>query len=115
MNYKDCFKEGKEIVLATSSKDGVPNANIVISLGFVDNKLLVADCQMKTTIENLKDNPNICVISGYFKIKGKVEIFNSGKYFDMCVKKDSNYKVKNALLITIEESFDLDKCQKIEN
>ena len=29
-------------VSATSSKNGVPNANIVISLGFVDDKLLVA-------------------------------------------------------------------------
>ena len=32
MNWKDNFKEGKEIILATSSKIGIPNANIVVSL-----------------------------------------------------------------------------------
>jgi len=115
MDYKNNFEKGKEIILSTSSKDGKPNANIVVSLGLIDDKLLVADCQMETTIENLKNNPSICVVGGYFKIKGKVEILNNGKYFDMCIKKNSSYKVKNALLITIEEVFDLDKCQKVEN
>ena len=54
MNWKENFKEGKELILATSSKDNLPNANIVISLGFIGDKLLIADCQMKTTIQNLK-------------------------------------------------------------
>lgn len=86
MEYKNSFKKGKEIVLATSSKSGEPNANIVMSLGFIDGKLLVADCQMVTTIENLKNNPIICVIGDYFKIKGRVTIFNRGKYFNLCLK-----------------------------
>lgn len=113
MNWKDNFKKGKEIVLATSSKEGIPNANIVISLGFVDDKLLVADCQMHTTIKNLKENPNVCVIGGYFKLKGTAEIFSSGKYFDLCVKENKDYKVKNAILISVKEVFDLDKVKKI--
>jgi predicted pyridoxine 5'-phosphate oxidase superfamily flavin-nucleotide-binding protein len=113
VNWKDNFKKGKEIVLATSSKEGIPNANIVISLGFVDDKLLVADCQMHTTIKNLKENPNVCVIGGYFKLKGTAEIFSSGKYFDLCVKENKDYKVKNAILISVKEVFDLDKVKKI--
>lgn len=56
MNWRDNFKEGKEIVLATSSTEGLPNANIVISLGFIDDKLLVANCQMKKTMKNLEEN-----------------------------------------------------------
>ena len=43
MAWKDLFKKGQELVLATSSNDGFPNANIVISLGFIDDRLLVAD------------------------------------------------------------------------
>ena len=113
MDWKNNFKEGKEIILATSSKKGVPNANVVISLGFVKDKLLVADCQMSQTIKNLKENQNICVVGGYFRIKGRVEFFSSGEYFDMCVQKSKGYSVKNAILINIEEVFDLDKTKVV--
>ena len=114
MSWKNNFKEGKEIILATSSKNGVPNANIVISLGFVDDKLLVANCQMSNTIKNLKENQNICVVGGYFRIKGKVKIFSSGKYFDLCVQKSKGYSVRDAILITINEVFDLDKVKVVQ-
>jgi len=85
-NWKQAFEKDKELVLVTASVDCRPNANIVVSLGFVDDKILIADCQMKTTIENLKENSNVCVVSGYFKIKGTAEIFSSGRYFDLCSK-----------------------------
>jgi thiamine biosynthesis protein ThiC len=113
MNWQSSFKKGKEIILSTSSRNNIPNANIVISLGFVEDKLLVADCQMKNTIKNLKNNKHICVIGGYFRIKGNVNIFSSGKYFDICVKNNANYKVKNAILITVKKIFDLDKSTNI--
>ena len=114
MTWKSSFEKGKEIVLATSSRDNIPNANIVISLGFVDDKLLVADCQMENTIRNLKENQNVCVVGGYFRVKGKAEIYSSGKYFDLCVKDNSDFKVNNAILITIDEIFDLDKAESIK-
>ena len=114
-NWKENFKEGKELILTTASEDGDPNANIVISLGFVDDKLLIADCQMKTTIDNLSKNPKACVISGYFKIKGSVEIFSAGKYFDLCVEKNKEYKVKNAILVEIKNVFDLNKVLMIND
>src|SRR3989339_1387153 len=107
MNWKDSFKEGTELILSTSSKDGSPKANIVISLGFMDNKILIANCQMKTTINNLKENPRICVISKYYRIRGSVEIFSSGKYFELCKKKNKKYNVNNAILLTVKDVFDL--------
>jgi len=113
MNWKEFFKEGKELVLATCSKDGKPNANIVISLGFVDGKLLIADCQMETTIKNLRKTKKICVVAGYYRLKGSVEIYSSGKYFDLCVQKNKEYTVKNAILVNVEEVFDLDKVKRI--
>ncbi len=113
MDWKKNFKEGKEIILATSSKD-MPNANIVISLGFFENKLLAADCQMNNTIRNLKENPNICVIGGYIRLRGKAEIFSAGKYFELCVEKSKEYKVRNAIVISIKEVFDLDKVKVIK-
>ncbi len=113
MSWKDNFKEGEEIILATCSKDGNPNANIVISLGFVDGRLLVADCQMITTIKNLKENPKICVVGGYYRLEGNVKIYSSGKYFDLCVEKNKEYKVKNAILVKVKKVFDLNKGKKI--
>jgi predicted pyridoxine 5'-phosphate oxidase superfamily flavin-nucleotide-binding protein len=117
MNWKESFQEGKELVLATSSLDGKPNANIVISLGFSGNKLTIADCSMATTIRNLKKNPKICVIGGYFKIHGIAKIFSSGECFDQCVKivatQDKTLKVKNVIVIDIKEVFDLERIEKI--
>jgi len=113
MNWKNNFKKGKELILATSSKKSNPHANIVISLGFIGNKLLVADCQMKTTIKNLKENKNICVIGGYTRLKGVAIIFSSGKYYKFCLKENKKYKVKNAILITVKKVFDLDKGKNI--
>jgi len=110
------FKERSELVLSTCSKACKPHANIVISLGFVDDKLLVADCQMVSTIKNLKENPVICVVSGYYRLRGKVEIYSDGKYFDACVQKSKGYDdsiVKHALVISVDEVFDLDKGEKI--
>ncbi|HRX63972.1 MAG TPA: pyridoxamine 5'-phosphate oxidase family protein [Candidatus Absconditabacterales bacterium] len=116
MNWKEIFGKGHELVLSTSSLDGKPNANIVISLGFFDNKLLISDAQMKQTIENLKSNKLICITAinngKYYRIKGSVEIFNSGKYFDLC-NTDKKYPAKNAILVNIEEVFDLDGVQVI--
>lgn len=111
-NYKNNFKSGREIILATVGENGHPHANIVISLGFVDNKLLVADCQMRTTIKNLQANKQICVIGGYIRIKGTVQIFTAGKYFDLAVKQSKGYQVKHAVLITSKKIFDLDNSKK---
>ena len=117
MYWKSVFKKGRELVLSTCSVQGEPNANIVISLGFHDDKLLVADAQMITTIKNLSENSKICVVAKgdglYCRIKGAVEIFNSGKYFDICKNADKKNPARNAILITVNEVFDLDKVKKI--
>ncbi len=112
INWKDKFKEGKELILSTSSLNGKPNANIVISLGLIDQKILIANCQMRTTIKNLIENKEATLLGGYYRIKGKAKLYTSGKYFDICVKKSKGYKVKTAILITIKKVTDLD-TQKV--
>jgi hypothetical protein len=115
MDWKDAFEKGQELILATCSSKAEPNANIVISLGFVDDKLLIADSQMDTTLKNLQSTKQICVISkkGYYRMKGTIEIFNSGKYFDLCNEADKQYPAKNAVLISVNEVFDLDNVKAI--
>lgn len=107
------FKQGRELVLVTCSEKADPNANIVVSLGLVDGQLLVADCQMKKTISNLKKNHKIVVIGGYYRLCGKATISTKGKYFDLCVAKSKGYTVKNAIRISIQTVFDLDQGQLI--
>jgi predicted pyridoxine 5'-phosphate oxidase superfamily flavin-nucleotide-binding protein len=113
MNWEEHFKVGKELVVATSSKKAEPNANITLSLGFVDGHLLMADSRMDTTLRNLMENDRICVVGGYFRIRGTVRLFTSGEYFDICVKKIANYRVKTAILVKINEVFDLENVKKI--
>lgn len=116
MVWKETFEKWQELVLATCSNDAVPNANIVMSLGFVDGKLLISDAQMNLTIQNLQSTSRICVVakkdSEYFRLKGSVEIFNSGKYFDLC-NTDKKYPSKHAILVNVEEVFDLDNVKKV--
>ncbi|MFA6106742.1 MAG: pyridoxamine 5'-phosphate oxidase family protein [Patescibacteria group bacterium] len=117
MSWQNVFKKGQELILSTCTAQHEPHANIVISLGFHDDKLLVADAQMTTTIKNLSENRKICVVAKsdglYYRIKGTVEIFNSGKYFNICVNADKNNPARNAILITVDEVFDLDNVIKI--
>lgn len=117
MSWQDVFQKGQELILSTCSLQCEPHANIVVSLGFYDEKLLIADAQMMTTIKNLSENKKVCVVAKrdgmYIRIKGTVEIFNSGKYFDICRDADKKYPARNAILITIDEVFDLDNVKKI--
>ncbi len=119
MDWKDAFKKGNELVLATCSADAKPNLNVVISLGFVDGKLLFADSQMDTTLKNLKSTGLISILArtdnDYYRAKGTVEIFNEGKYFEICKQADKEFPPKHAILVTIEEIFDLDKHIVLSN
>lgn len=113
MSWKDSFGKGKELVLATASKRGVPCAAVVASLGLHDGKLLVADCQMNTTRKNLDQNADVCVVSGYLRVKGTAKIETAGKFFDLAAGNDDGYEVKAAVVITIEEVFDLDEHRRL--
>ncbi len=117
MDWKSAFQKGEELVLVSCSKDAIPHANIVISLGFVDGFLLVADAQMHTTMENLMATRRVCVLSrmpkAYYRIKGSVEITSKGRYFDICSNADKNFPAKHAVLISITEVIDLDSGKSL--
>jgi predicted pyridoxine 5'-phosphate oxidase superfamily flavin-nucleotide-binding protein len=117
MSWKNVFEKRQELVLSTCSKNGTPNINVVISLGFYDNQLLIADAQMNTTIKNLEENNKICIFAKkknlYYRMRGNVKIFNSGKFFDLCVANDKQFPAKNAILVSVNEVFDLDKGKRI--
>ena len=117
MSWKNVLEERKTIVLATSSKNNQPNAIMVMSLGLIDNKLVIANCVMESTFENIRSNPDVCVVGigekEYYRVKGTASVFSSGKFFDAAVKKSSpTPPVKSAIVIDIKEVFDLEN-QKV--
>lgn len=116
MKWQDNFKEWKEIIVSTASLENNPNANIVISIWVHNWKILIANCQMTTTIKNLKSNNKVCLISWYIRVLWEVEILNSGELFDKaCENAEADGVVcKEAILITVKEVFDLSEVKIIE-
>lgn len=68
-------------------------------------------------IGKYKKNNKIVLTVGYnkeyYRLKGKAQIYSSGKYLDLAYSKSNPPMPKSALLISIKEVFDLDKQRKI--
>ena len=103
------------VFLATASPDGVPN---VVPIGFArpidKDTILIADNYMNKTRQNLEINPLISLVTKDatkcpFQFKGKVEIFESGKYFDIVTEWGENAMTKltpkAAILMKVEEIY----------
>jgi predicted pyridoxine 5'-phosphate oxidase superfamily flavin-nucleotide-binding protein len=116
------------VFLATASSDGVPN---VVPIGFArpidEETILIADNYMTKTHQNLEKNPWISLVTKDatkcpFQFKGKVEIFESGKYFDTVTEWGQNAMTKltpkAAILMKVEEIYSImpgpDAGKKIE-
>jgi len=103
------------VFLATASPDGVPN---VVPIGFArpidKDTILIADNYMNKTRQNLEINPLISLVTKDatkcpFQFKGKVELFESGKYFDIVTEWGENAMTKltpkAAILMKVEEIY----------
>jgi uncharacterized protein len=116
------------VFLATSSTDGVPN---VVPIGFArpidEETILIADNYMNKTRQNLEKNPRISLVTKDatkcpFQFKGKVEIFESGQYFETVTEWGQNAMTKltpkAAILMKVEEIYSIqpgpDAGKKIE-
>ena len=68
---------------------------------------------------NLKENNQASILitnkKDYFQIKGIVEYFDSGKWFEKVKKinEKTEYKPKGAVLMSINEIYDLNSRVKI--
>jgi predicted pyridoxine 5'-phosphate oxidase superfamily flavin-nucleotide-binding protein len=118
MLLNDELKEAIEknlVFLATASIQGVPN---VVPIGFArpidDKTILIADNYMNKTRKNLDENPKLSLIVSDantfpYQVKGTVEIFESGEYFDQVVDWAQNVMTelqpKSAILFKVEEVF----------
>ncbi len=105
------------VFLATASPDGVPN---VVPIGFArpidEDTILIADNYMNKTRQNLEKNPKISIVTKDatkcpFQFKGTVEIFESGKYFDIVTEWGQNAMTKltpkAAVLMKVDEIYSI--------
>jgi len=83
---REIFEKQQVVVLATATKNGVPNVIPITAKKILDDEtILVSDQFFSKTLANLKENPQASVtiwdnLEGY-QIKGSVAIETSGPRF----------------------------------
>lgn len=103
-------------VLATSSKDGKPNAvPIIFAWTLGEEEVLIADNFFLKTRANIEENPIASLTfwdpetrEGY-QVKGKVRVYTSGPIFEEAVSRVCSVrptlKPKAAVVIEVEEVY----------
>lgn len=101
-------------VLATSDKNGVPNAVPILFTKIMENgKLLLVDNFMKKTVANIANNPNVSVsvwkdLTGY-QFKGKATIETSGPNYEIGKKvveaKEPKLQAKGVVLVEVDSIY----------
>jgi uncharacterized pyridoxamine 5'-phosphate oxidase family protein len=88
-----------------------------MSLGFMDEKLLIGVAQMETTLKNIKTNNQICLVgwneNEFYRIEGKAKIFSSGRHLNTAIKRSKHPYPKKVVIVEIKRVFDLDKAERI--
>lgn len=91
LRMKEILEKQETIVLATATKDGVPNVVPVGAKKIIDDEtILISDQFFTKTLKNMKDNPQVAITTwdkfeGY-QIKGTVAIETSGQRFEETAK-----------------------------
>jgi len=107
--------ENNVITFSTVDKDKAPHSIAVAYVKVVDSdKVLISDNYMKETIENLKNNNNVSLLTWNenwkkdcfsFELKGTAQYFTLGKWRDEVKKIQENRgnPAKGAILVTISK------------
>jgi predicted pyridoxine 5'-phosphate oxidase superfamily flavin-nucleotide-binding protein len=117
---KEIFKMPQAAVVATATKEGLPNAVPVTMKKLLDDEtVLIADNFLNKTLENMKKNPQVAItfwdkIEGY-QLKGTVSVKTSGQVFEETAKwveeraKALNMplKAKGAVVFKIDEIYSI--------
>jgi len=115
---KETFEKVGNVILATATKDGVPNAVPIGAKKIIDDEtILISDQFLNKTLNNMKDNPQVAVTfwSGFegYQFKGTITIETSGERFEETAKwidemgKAMNFplKSKGAVIMKISEIY----------
>jgi predicted pyridoxine 5'-phosphate oxidase superfamily flavin-nucleotide-binding protein len=104
--------ENSTIAVSTINKDK-PHTIFILFPKVLDGKIIITDNYMKTTVENIKNNPNIClaffVEEKGWRINGKAKYESSGKYLDFVknLPENKGLPAKGAIVVEVEEIKEL--------
>ncbi|MBL7147379.1 MAG: pyridoxamine 5'-phosphate oxidase family protein [Nanoarchaeota archaeon] len=105
--------ENSIVALATVSLNNKPHAIAVEVNKIKDGKVVITNNYMKKTVENIKTNPNVCLVfwkgEKGWRIEGKSEYYNYGKWLEFVksLKENKGHPIKGALLIKVEKIEEL--------
>ncbi len=101
--------ERATIALASVNSKGKPHNIAIMDAKVRNEKIIISDNYMETTVENIRDNPNISLVfwekERGWRIDGKAEYHNSGKWLDFVksLKENKGFPAKGALVINTEK------------
>jgi len=109
---KEAFSTVQLFPIATASKAGEPNVTPHGMVLLIDDETIwIGDIFMRTTINNLKENPKVSIYlhgpktKGCYQIKGDVTVKSSGPEFDklneMVKSKMPSAHAKHLLVVKI--------------
>lgn len=104
--------ENSTIALSTVN-NSKPYIIFILYPKVVEDKIIITDNYMKTTVDNIKRNNNICLAffegERGWRINGKAEYHNSGKWLNFVkeLKENKGLPAKGAIIINVEEIKEL--------
>jgi predicted pyridoxine 5'-phosphate oxidase superfamily flavin-nucleotide-binding protein len=115
---KELFQNKRVIVLATASKEGIPNVVPVAMKKIIDDEtILISDQYLSKTLKNIEANPRAAITmwdktEGY-QIKGTVSIETSGPRFEETARwveersqtTNRSFRSKGALILKVTEIY----------
>jgi len=103
----------KAIVAVASVNNGKPHNIAVMYVKVKDEKIIITNNHMKTTIDNIKNNPNVSLVfwegEKGWRINGEAEYYDSGEWLDFVKSLEENkgYPAKGAVVINVNEIREL--------
>lgn len=103
----------KSTIAVSTINNNKPHTIFILYPKIIENQIIITNNYMKTTIDNLERNPNICLAfydgENGWRISGKAKHYSSGKWLEFVKSLEENkgFSPKGALVIDVEEVKEL--------
>ena len=103
----------KATLAVATIKNNKPHAIVIMYAKVKDGKIIITNNFMKTTIDNLKNNPYISLVfwegEEGFRINGKADYYEKGCWMDFVksLKENKGFSPKGAVVINVEDIKEL--------
>ena len=105
--------EKATIAVATINSKGNPHNTPIMYVKVKDEKIIITNNYMKTTIDNIKNNPQVSLLfwegERGWRINGKVDYYEEGEWLDFVksLKENKDEPANGALVVNVEEIKEL--------